>query len=337
MTKSAGKGALRFAVIGSFWLTEKMISVIDSSDNAVYAAQYSRSLERAREFVSGRSGVKLYDSIEDLANDDSIDAVYIASPNYLHFEQSKKMLLAGKHVLCEKPITVHPWQYLELCEITNKNQLVYMEAMMNAHHPILKELSRIISEADGKIIGGNINFCKRSSKLDNYNKGIISSTFDKKCCGGALMDLGIYVVSLLVRLFGVPNAVSGKAIFGKGDADITDALQFVYGNFTIGASISKVATSICPSEIMLEDRSILVGDVSRLGEIKIAHKEDLHALRSDSSFEFCMKHELDKFTSFIGKTRSNADYEKLQQTTLNEITVLKMARDAIGYETGCNG
>lgn len=332
MTPNAGKCALRFAVIGSFWLTEKMISVIDSSDKAIYVAQYSRSLERAREFVGDRPEVKLYDCIEDLAKDESIDAVYIASPNYLHYEHSKKMLLAGKHVLCEKPITVQPWQYSELCEISNNHRLVYMEAMMNAHHPMLNELLRRISESDEKIIGGNFNFCKRSSKLDNYNKGIIASTFDKKCCGGALMDLGIYVVSILVRLFGVPNAVCGKATFGKGDADITDALQFVYDGFTIGGNISKFGTSICPSEIMLEDRSILIGDISRLGDIKIACKEDLNVLRSESSFEFCMKNELDKFASFVGKTQTDLDYKKLQQTTLDEIKVLKMARDAIGYE-----
>lgn len=331
MIPNAGKGALRFAIIGSFWLTEKMISVIDTSDKVVYAAQYSRSLERAREFVGDRDDISIYDNIDDLAKDENIDAVYIASPNYLHYEHSKKMLLAGKHVLCEKPITVHPWQYSELCEISNKNQLVYMEAMMNAHHPMLNELSRIISETDGKIVGGNINFCKRSSKLDNYNKGIIASTFDKKCCGGALMDLGIYVISLLVRLFGVPNTICGKATFGKGDADITDTLQFVYDDFTIGANISKVGTSVCPSEIMLEDKSILIGDVSRFNDIKIAHKEDLSFLRSDSSFEFCMKNELDKFTSYACKASTDDDYKKIEQITLDEITVLKIARDAIGY------
>lgn len=331
MIPNTGKGALRFAIIGSFWLTKKMISVIDTSDKAFYAAQYSRSLERAREFVGDRDDISTYDNIDDLAKDESIDAVYIASPNYLHYEHSKKMLLAGKHVLCEKPITVHPWQYSELCELSNKNQLVYMEAMMNAHHPMLNELSRIISEADGKIVGGNINFCKRSSKLDNYSKGIIASTFDKKCCGGALMDLGIYVISLLVRLFGVPNTICGKATFGKGDADITDALQFVYDDFTIGANISKVGTSVCPSEIMLEDRSILIGDVSRFNDIRITCKEGSSVLRSESSFEFCMKNELDNFIGYACEAQTDADYKKLEQTTLDEIKVLKMARDAIGY------
>lgn len=331
MITNAGKGALRFAVIGSFWLTEKMISVIEDSKNAKYAAQYSRTLERAREFVGERNDIALYDNIDDLANDKNIDAVYIASPNYLHYEHSKKMLLAGKHVLCEKPITINPGQYSELCEISNKNQLVYMEAMMNAHHPMLNELSQIISEADGKISGGNINFCKKSSKLENYNKDIIASTFDKKCCGGALMDLGVYVVSLLVRLFGSPNAVLGKAIFGTGDADITSALQFTYDNFTINANISKVSTSICPSEIILENSSILIGDVSRFSDIQIAGKDKSIVMRSDSSFDYCMKNELEDFLHFVGRTNDNIEYSKLQQQTFDEINVLEMARDAIGY------
>lgn len=321
----AGKNRLNFAIIGSFWLTEKMISVIEDHDRANYCAQYSRSISRAKEFV-GKRAVKLYDSIDEMANDDEIDAVYIASPNYLHYEHSKKLITAKKHVLCEKPIAVHEHCYKELCDLADRNDVVYAEAMMNAHLPAMGEIKKLIGS---DVLGGNINFCQRSSKLDNYNKGIIASTFDKKCCGGALMDLGVYVVSFIVQLFGEPRNIVGRAVYGTGDADLTDALIFHYDNFSITATISKAAASKCPSEIITPNLSITVGNVSRLQDICVIENDQSKRIETNSSFEYCLKRELDDFIMYIdGNTEA---YDQSRMITASTVSVLAKAREAIGY------
>lgn len=322
----AGKNRLNFAVIGSFWLTEKMISIFDKHDRASYLAQYSRNISTAKEFV-GEHNVKLYDSIDNLASDDEIDAIYIASPNYLHYEHSKKLLAAGKHVLCEKPIAVHKCCYKELCDLADRNNVVYAEAMMNAHLPAINELKNLIGN---NVLGGNINFCQRSSKLDNYNKGIIASTFDKKCCGGALMDLGVYVASFLVQLFGEPRDIVGRAIYGSGDADLTDALIFNYDSFSITVNISKTASSKCPSEIITPNRSITIGNVSRLQDICLIEDGQSKHIETDSSFEYCLKRELDDFITYIDGNIEG--YDRSREITLSTVSTLAKTREAIGYK-----
>ena len=96
---------MKFAVIGTFWLCENMIKALLNVDGAEYYAQYSRSLKKAEDFSKPFGKVKLFDDLEKLAKDPDIDAVYIASPNALHYQQAKLMLENGKHVLLEKPFT----------------------------------------------------------------------------------------------------------------------------------------------------------------------------------------------------------------------------------------
>ena len=320
---------IAFAVIGSFWLTEKMISVFDSSDKVRYVAQYSRSIERAREFVGSRD-IMLFDNISELAADKNVDAIYIASPNYLHYEHARILLESGKHVLCEKPACVTPEQFFKLCEISDKREVVFMEAMMNSHLPWINDIKEAARKND--VISANINFCQRSSKLDGLKEGKIASTFNKECIGGVLMDLGVYAISFLVQLFGKPESMSANAVYGGNNVDVTDNLLLKYKDFSVTVNISKMASSCIPSEIITDNCSILIDNISRLQNVKTIDRNNNSVLiHGVSDYEDCMRFELDDFISYING--NNEEYLKKRKNTADTLEIMSEIRKLIGYCT----
>ena len=94
---------IRFAVIGTSTITRNFLTVAAEVPRLQFAGAYSRSLERAKAFGAEYGARLAFDSLDALAEDERVDAVYIASPNAFHSEQAVRLLRAGKHVLCEKP------------------------------------------------------------------------------------------------------------------------------------------------------------------------------------------------------------------------------------------
>lgn len=101
---------IRFATVGTGWIVGEFLRGAKEVPEVEYVACYSRGRERGELFAREWGVQKVYTDLEQMAQDDAIDAVYIASPNSLHYEQSKLFLQNGKHVICEKPITVEPEQ-----------------------------------------------------------------------------------------------------------------------------------------------------------------------------------------------------------------------------------
>ncbi len=95
---------IRFAVIGTNWITRQFVEAAHESGKYKLTAVYSRSLEQAQHFANDFSVEHLFTSLEAMAESDAIDAVYIASPNSLHFSQTQLFLSHKIHVICEKPL-----------------------------------------------------------------------------------------------------------------------------------------------------------------------------------------------------------------------------------------
>ena len=123
---------IKFGVVGSGWIAEEFVKGAKLVDGFVFSAMYSRTYEKGKAFAEKFGDVPVYTDINDFAKSD-IDAVYIASPNSLHYSQSKLMLENGKHVLCEKPITITPEEFIELSSLAESKNLVYTEAIMMLH------------------------------------------------------------------------------------------------------------------------------------------------------------------------------------------------------------
>ena len=124
---------INFAVIGTSNITDEFVLAAIKSGRYTLSAVYSRSEQKGRAFANKYGCKTVYTSFEQLGNDTNVSTVYIASPNGLHYEQSRLMLEYGKHVICEKTITQNPKQFLELKEYADKNNLIYVDAIMSRY------------------------------------------------------------------------------------------------------------------------------------------------------------------------------------------------------------
>jgi predicted dehydrogenase len=153
----------------------------------------SRSLERAHAFAAAQGIGRSFGSYQELIDDDAIDAVYIALPTALHPEWVRRALQAGKHVLCEKPLTAN-WQVAqELATIARKQQRVLLEGMHMRYSGTLRRQRELLTSGEfGRIL--RIESCFRMRKIPNF-KDDFRNKFELG--GGAAMDIGCYAVSCL--------------------------------------------------------------------------------------------------------------------------------------------
>ena len=169
---------------------------------AVYSRNADTGVAMAHEFHIP----KVYTEYDEMLADSEVELVYIATPNSLHFEQAKAALLAGKHVLCEKPIVPTVAQLDELLSLAEERHLHLLEAITTIDHPNYG-MAKLFAKEIGDIKTVSCTFCQYSSRYDAFMNGQTPPVFDPAYCGGALMDLNIYNIYFVVGLFGDPKAV----------------------------------------------------------------------------------------------------------------------------------
>ena len=209
---------MKFATIGTSWITDSFIKSSEYIESAEIIAVYSRSGEKAEKFAREENVPYFYSSLEEMLENKEIEAVYIASPNVAHFEQAKKCLEYGKHVICEKPAVVTSEQLREIYALADSKGLIFLEAMKSIHSDGLAIIKNEI-EKIGDIKTGSIDFSQLSSKYPAYKRGENPNIFNPELCTGALMDLGVYCVYFVLELFGKPDKVIAHSDFLDSGAD----------------------------------------------------------------------------------------------------------------------
>ena len=228
---------MKLAVIGTGWIVGSFIDGLKFAPGFELFAVYSRSRERGEKFAEENGISEVYTSLDELAASPA-ECVYIASPNALHYTQSKKMLESGKHVICEKPITVTPDEFSELCEIADGNKLIYIEAIMYMHSPVRTALREALGDI-GKVWTAHFDFSQYSSKYPAYLRGELPNIFNPAMATGSLMDLGIYCVYPAIDLFGEPETVSAVSAFLESGADAATAVSMLSKNTAITMTSCK--------------------------------------------------------------------------------------------------
>ena len=255
---------IKFGTIGTSWITEKYIDAAQKSKKWCYQSAYSRELERAKEFTKNRQ-VDCYDDLEKFANS-GIDVVYIASPNALHFEQSKYFLEKKIHVICEKPICLDFYQFEQLLKIANENNVYIIEAIKHIHTDSFKAIKEELKNV-GKIRQLNLNFNQSSSRYEDFKKGNIPNVFSREYGGGALMDLGIYPIAFCIALFGMPKDSTCKTVKLSNGIDGYGILIMEYDGFLANMSFSKITTASIYNEILGEEGSLCFSHITHQDEI----------------------------------------------------------------------
>ena len=260
-------GKVRFGVVGTNFITDWVIAGARQDDRFELVAVYSRKQETADAFAAKHQIPYTFTSLEEMAKSPLIDAVYIASPNFLHAEQSILCMKHGKHVLCEKSITLNAWEVREMIAASAKYDVTLMEAMK----PTLTPNFRSVRENLGRL--GTIRryfscYCQYSSRYDKFKEGVVLNAFRPELSNGAMMDIGIYTVYPMVVLFGRPKKIDASGIVLSSGADGQGAVNFEYEGMNATVLYSKIANSSLPTEIQGEEGNITLDRINIIGEVK---------------------------------------------------------------------
>ena len=289
---------IKYATIGRGTIAETFIEGARLTGRFSLEAVYSRNAETGREFAEKYGAKKVYTTLEDLCADPEIEAVYIASPNSCHFEQSKALLLSGKHVICEKPITTNAKAYALLKDIADSEGLIYMEAIIPIYTKFREALKDALGEI-GRISIARLNFSQRSSRLDAFLAGEQVNIFDMSLQAGTLMDLGIYCVYAAVDLLGMPKSITASASYLRGGADGAGAAIFDYGDFTAVLSYSKTGQTVLGSEIIGDKGSLVIDRIGLYAEARLVKDGAVTPLTEFTPKPELMGMEASAFADFI--------------------------------------
>lgn len=184
------------------------------SDRLDVVAVASRDRARAEAYARENGIERAYGSYEDLLADPDVEAVYISLPNSLHVEWSIRALQAGKHVLCEKPLSRRPAEVEDVFDAAEQAGLVLMEAFMYRHNPQTARLKELVDS--GAI--GTLQLVRAafSFPLADAANVRLNAALD----GGSLMDVGCYCVSGARLLAGEPDRVYGEQVVGDSGVDV---------------------------------------------------------------------------------------------------------------------
>jgi predicted dehydrogenase len=230
--------AVKWGIVSTADINRKVIPGLHASEKADLVAVASRDQARADEYAHLWEIPRAYGSYEELYADPEIEAVYISLPNAMHVEWSIKALEAGKHVLCEKPLTRHPKQAKKAFDAADKAGRILSEAFMWRHNPQTKRLKQLVD--DGAI--GELRLIRSVFSYSLYDAENIRLSTDLE--GGALMDVGCYNVSGSRLLGGEAEHVFGEAWFGPSGTDwvFTGTMRFpgnVIATFDCGTALPE--------------------------------------------------------------------------------------------------
>ncbi len=185
---------LNWAVLGTGVIANEMAQALVKMNKRLYAVA-NRTHQKALDFAERYGVQKVYDQIDEVFEDETVDIIYITSPHNTHYEFMKKALEHGKHILVEKSITLNSRELDEMIALASEKKLVLAEAMTIWHMPIYKKLWEIVQSGQlGKVQIITMNF----GSFKEYNMS--NRFFNMNLAGGAMLDIGVYALSI-VRSF----------------------------------------------------------------------------------------------------------------------------------------
>jgi len=245
---------LRYGILGTGNIARQFAEGVAKSHRAQIVAVASRSQTGAEAFAQAYGIDRAYGSYDAILDDDSVDAVYVSLPNSMHCGWTLKLLAAGKHVLCEKPIASNVAEAEQMFDAAQRYGRVLMEAFMYRCHPQTRAvIEHVRSGTIGQLRLIRTAFCYRAHLVEGNIR------FDPKLAGGALMDIGCYCVSLARAVVGEePVEIHGVGHLHESGVDdyAAGVLRFPSGvvcEFCCGMSVQTDNTAwICGSDGYLE-------------------------------------------------------------------------------------
>jgi predicted dehydrogenase len=234
---------VRWGILGTGKIARAFAAALQDTPGAELAGVASRGIEGASAFAAEFGAAAAYGSYQELADARDIDIVYVATPHPMHAENALMALEGGKGVLCEKAFTMNRREAEQVVALAREKKLFLMEAMWTRFMPALAEVRRII--ASGEIgrahhLTADLGFAA--------NQGPEHRLFNPALGGGALLDLGIYPLSIAAALFGPVESVRAHAEIGPTGVDVQTGFTLRHAAGGISACSCSVMART-PSEL----------------------------------------------------------------------------------------
>lgn len=247
--------SINWGIVGTGKIARRFTEDFVDIKNGKILGVASRTQEKSEDFAKNFNIERAYGSYEELAKDKDIDVVYIATPHSMHYENVKLFLNSDKSVLCEKAFTVNGEQLEELINLAKQKELFLMEAMWTYLLPTIKKVQKWIENkeiGDIKFIKSDFGF---KAKFDPKSR-----LFNPKLAGGALLDIGIYPVSISTLL--LKGKIKEIKAYGQiGETGVDNGNSIV-----LKTDLDEIAQLSSSFETNLENNTYIYGTK---GKIKI--------------------------------------------------------------------
>jgi len=217
--------AYNWGILGTGNIAHKFTRALMLLDNAHLYAIGSRDAEKAAAFASEFKFSKSFGSYEEMVADPGVEIVYISSPHTEHLEHTLLALRNGKHVICEKPMSVNATEVLLMAEEARRQGLFLMEALWPPFQPSYIKADEILKS--GKI-GSLLHMRGKFAFISPYDPGL--RTYNLKLGGGSLLDIGIYPVMDILRYMGEPESILAASVLSPTGADESTSVIFKFSD-----------------------------------------------------------------------------------------------------------
>lgn len=279
---------IRYGIVSTASIVPRFVAGVKASQTGEVAAIASRELKKAQAMATALEIPQAYGSYEELYADATIDVIYVATYNQGHYPVAKAALLAGKHVLVEKPFALTLDEAEELFALAKAKQLFLMEAQKAVFLPITQKIKTWLEED----IIGPIHYVRAFMTYANVEK--ITWFFSLESGGGALYGSGSYPLEYLHYLFNSPIAeVAGTAVMSKGEADRQCDLSLLLEN-NLQSHVVISVDFLAPNELVIygEKGRIEIPDFWKAQKAKVIKEEQVAeiVLPHENEFVFEIEH-----------------------------------------------
>lgn len=293
---------MKWGIIGTGRIANKFASTLVylKKEGEKFVAVASRDIDKAEAFKEKYDGEKAYGSYDAIYLDRDIDALYIGTPNNLHYSEIKEALLNGKHVLCEKPMTLRPEETIELYNISKEKGLFLMEAYWVYFLPgalALKEEYKKIGEI--REISLTYGFYSEGKRRERK--------FLSSLGGGALLDIGIYNLGIPSLLdMERPEILSTRVKMNEYGTDMWSETKLLYGKKTMVTTLNAIGEDIDRKCTIKGERgTIFIPDFQLLTSftlLKGDEKREYYHPLDFNGFEYEIRH----FTKCVEEKRTSS-------------------------------
>lgn len=319
---------IRLGTIGSGSIVHSILDNVEKTEGIRLAAVYSRSRETGEALADAYGVSKVYTDMEEFLGDEEVNFVYIASPNLLHYGQAKQALLAGKHVISEKPFCIRAEQAAELVALAKERKLFLVDAVPTAFLPNFEVLKAQLPKI-GRVKLVLSNYSQYSSRYDSLLQGEMPNVFNPEYAGGCLMDINFYNVYLNVALFGKPKEAVYYPNLCDSLADTSGIALMRYDGFVSQAAGAKDTWGVNYVQIEGEKGYIYIRDGSNgIAEVRVVTKQSEERFNEQDNSDRWF-YEVQRVTKLILAGDYQAIYRRLD--TMLEVTeVLENMRRQAG-------